>query len=680
MNKRTLRWGCILSGLVILVLLMAVGGWWFFSSQSSLTDSPPLSPVNVFMISPASGDELNAGDFASVSIQAFAPEAIQSAELFVDGVSLGVVSDSPQNASWSWQAWPVGIHTLVAHASMVDGQTGQSQTVIVSVLASADTMKVAAQEGQTLDQVGGNFGVPPDQMASANPNIDPTQPLKDGQPVQVPVGGKGAGNGSGSGSEQTQPEGVGGAGGGFIPILINWQFKPTDPVDKSYCYTSPGDGTWEKLPKEPFKFFFSDLQTQYLADPLLIKPGETIIKVQCWGWLGNALKFLGEGETKFDLSQQPEQVMVNSAGFQLVGLPQFKPPPQKFTGGGQLTVPPPFAMREPKDTAECLDHKGNLVICDQSLNAQVKSEIVLEWEWQPKTCWPIGNCVWVNDIDGYYVYEIDPLNNTQQYMKEVIPPAAKVVALPLPWGYRCYGVKAYAEGPELGGQIVSEMTTYCPDKPPQPEKTVLAPINWLTTGGQWIQSGDCDDYGLADNYVLLNQKNGFGNQSGEVLVGSYIVDDDGADCFRQGDYSGGVEFATPVLPTGAVIQKALLKFSDLHTEYGSSGVATNFKLFCVDGVGKAKQDWVGQGSPIHFFGDNILLWSAYLDPITSVSGWDHTPEVDVTYAVNNWIKNPGQNHGFILTPANAPGPSGDGHGECLSQVGNFQLEIYYFAP
>jgi hypothetical protein len=107
MNKRTLRWGCILSGLVILVLLMAVGGWWFFSSQSSLTDSPPLSPVNVFMISPASGDELNAGDFASVSIQAFAPEAIQSAELFVDGVSLGVVSDSPQNASWSWQAWPV---------------------------------------------------------------------------------------------------------------------------------------------------------------------------------------------------------------------------------------------------------------------------------------------------------------------------------------------------------------------------------------------------------------------------------------------------------------------------------------------------------------------------------------------------------------------------------------------
>ncbi len=303
------------------------------------------------------------------------------------------------------------------------------------------------------------------------------------------------------------------------------------------------------MPKEPYHFFFGEGQAQYETYGYVLTSEDTVIQMQCWGWLGDLLKFLGEGEAHINPAKQRQNVMINAVGFQFAGMPQYDPVLEKFTGGGQLTVPAPFAMREPKDTAECLDHKGNLVICDKSLNAKVKSEIVLEWEWQPKTCWPGGNCVWVNDIDGYYVYETDPLNNTQKYMKEVIPPEAKVVALPLPWGYHCYGVKAYVEGPEYGGQIVSEMATYCPNQPLQPEKLVLTPTDWLTTGGQWIQSGDCDMYGTGDTYANANKNNGFGNNIGEVLVGSYFVDDEEQDCYREGNYSAGVKFAQPVLPS-----------------------------------------------------------------------------------------------------------------------------------
>ncbi len=123
-----------------------------------------------------------------------------------------------------------------------------------------------------------------------------------------------------------------------------------------------------------------------------------------------------------------------------------------------------------------------------------------------------------------------------------------------------------------------------------------------------------------------------------------------------------------------------MKFSKVFTDYGSSGVATNFTEFCVYAVGKAKQDWTGLVSGNHFYGKNVLTSVAYFSPITSLSGWDFTPEVDVTFIVKNWIAHPEQNHGFILTPRAAPNPETDGTGECLTGVGNVQLVISYFVP
>jgi len=678
MKKPFSRWGCLVGGSLILLLLLAGGGWLFFRSQNSATDSPPASQVFVFLLSPTSGDELQAGDFVPIAVQAVAAEAIISTEFFVDGQSLGVVNDEPQDTSWTWQALSVGIHTLSARATSADGQVGQSQTVIVNVLARDGLIKIPAEEGQTLEQIGAGFGLSPDQMADANPHVDPNQPLQDGQPVHIPAGGAGAGNGSGNGGGATQPEN-GETINEFIPILINWQFQSNEPVDKSYCYTSTGDGNWRKMPKNPFDFF-NEGPVNYPQYDFTLNGGVDIIQAQCWGWLGGVLKFLGEGEAEFDILQPPGELMINGDGFILLGMPQYKPPLLNPTGGGGLmTIPPPYALREAESYSECDSHGVSAAPCSIYWTSQVTQNILLIWEWQSEICWP-GNCKYgINEIDGYYLYEIDQLTNTQKYMKEVNNPGQKAALLPLPWGYRCYGVKAYVEGPEYGGQIVSEIATYCPGQSLQTETIVLNPTDWLTTGGQWIQDGDCDTYGTGDAYLLANADSGFGNTA-EVLVGSYIVDDDDEDCFRQGDYSGGVKFGQPVLPRNAVVQKAILKFSEVFTDYGASGVATNYKLFCIGGVSKAKQNWTGLNGGSHFVGKNVLLSSAYNSPLTSLSGWDSTPEVDVTSVINTWIKYPQQNHGFILTPASAPKPAVDGSGSCESGVGNFQLEIHYFVP
>lgn len=652
MKKRSPLRGCLLPGLIVLLLLAAAGAWWFFRSQSGPAAGPPPSPVQVFLLSPASGDEVGTGDFVPVSLQAEAPAGIASSELFVDGESLGVVSDSPESALWTWRAWPAGVHTLSARATSGDGLVGESQTVIVNVLVLSDTMDVLAAEGQTLADVGAQFGVPPDQMAGANPHANPSKPLVDGQPVHVPTGGA-----------APLPPGGGGPGGGNVPFSIVWDLKLTKQADKSYCYLSNGSGVWDKMPKPPFTFFQSmdNLYTQ-LFDAL--PQQEIVIQAQCWGWVGGALEYLGDGQTSFDAHQAANELMVDGKAFQLIGHPQSEP---ILREGTTSAIPPPYALREPKNTSDCESHGGDAALCEDILNAHVKSNIVLEWEWQPGNNWP-GNPTWINDINGYEIYEIDPLNNSQKYMKEVNPASTKATALPLPWGARCYGVQAYVEGPQYGGIFFSEMDTYCPGEPPATQQVIETPSDWLTSGGEWINNGECP------------LKTPFFSFDGQptVLVGRYITDYDGG-CYREGSYSGGVKFPVAPLPPGAVLQKALLRFSTVLMDYGAPFVAAGVEPeACVSELGRATQDWSGLGNADHF-SKTELSGAAFYSPDTSISGW-FLSDTDVTAQVHVWLKYPENNHGFILIPMEAPYPYGGGTGKCLSGLGNFQLEIDFYAP
>jgi hypothetical protein len=301
------------------------------------------------------------------------------------------------------------------------------------------------------------------------------------------------------------------------------------------------------------------------------------------------------------------------------------------------------------------------------LNAHVKTQIILEWEWQPGNNWPGSSPTWLNDINGYELYEIDPSNNSKKYMKEVNPASQKVTGLPLPWGARCYGVQAYAEGVQYGGILFSDMVTYCPGQPPAMQQVFEEPSDWLTSGGEWF-SQDCP------------LKTPFYSFDGDpiVLVGRYTTDYDGG-CVRDGSYSGGVKFPVAPLPSGAVLQKATLRFSTVLMDYGAPFVATNLEPeACVSELGRATQDWSGLGDANHY-SHTELSGAAYYSPYASLSGW-FLSDTDVTAQVHVWLKYPENNHGFILIPMDAPYPTGGGTGKCLSGLGGFQLEIDFYAP
>lgn len=660
MKKRSFLWGCLGVSLFVLLLLGIGGGWWYLHPRSQTAEAPSASPLLVFLLSPSSGDEIGAGNVVPVTLQAAASSAIQSAELFVDGQSLGVVTETPQNASWNWQAWPPGIHTLSARVTTVDGQAGQSQTVIVTVLEG--DFPTQAQEGQTLEQIGADFGVPPDQMASANEGLDPTLPLPGGFPVQVPSGGGGNENEPQSGDE--------GLDSGLISNLIHWHFKPAEGVDKSYCYLSFDHQVWFKLPKLPYHFFEGE-EANYPQYDFPLTGEEQAIWAECWGWLGGALQYLGEGQTQFDPAQPPDEVTLTGAGFVLTGVPHLQP-----MGGGApdspIIVPPPSSLREPLDEEECQRDHGFLALFYCALRND-PAYVVLVWEWGTGFCWPGSNCI--TEIDGYRVYEINQSNGTVELLQELDGDWQKVFAAPYPWPGICYGVRAFVKNPFIGE---SEMITWCPgDSAPQPQTVVLSPTHWLTGGGTWIEDG-CDTYGTLDAYVGENQETGFGNQPGEVLAGYLLVDDEEDDCFRQGHYFGAVKFTLPSslqFGQSAMLQKATLVIGSKFTDYHKSGEAGNAPPYtCVRAVGEASGDWTGLGNAQHFSPGSAVM--EYTDSPFADYGSGY---IDVTSIVYKWMYYPINNHGLILFPAYAESPYTDGASYCYTGAA-VSLIIDYFTP
>lgn len=670
MQRKT---GCWLVAGVLLVLLaiLAAAGWLWYRARSAPDASGPVSSVLVELSLPSNGDEVNLGDQVAVAARAFSASPIEAIELYVDGRSLGAVRSPAPTAYWTWQALPSGIHTFYAVASDGSGAAGHSQTLIINVLQGKGWVQVPAEEGQTMEQIGAGFGATADQMSASNPKLEPTQPLHDGQLVDVPIPpGPPDGQPAPNGGDVPPAAGDGLAG----PVLISivWNIKFTEPADQTYCYESNGNGEWDKMPKDAFTFFegVDGLYTQ-----LLPVAGQHDLQVQCWGWLGGALKYLGEGKTSFDAAHMPEQLVISGAGFQFVGKPSIPVAPQETVGGAAPNFPPPYAAREPSNASDCTAHSHPLLaefICKTLLDAKVKQYTLVEWEWKAPTCWP-GYCSnVVQAVDGYRIYELNPISKESKIIRQIDNASQKITAIALPWGTSvCYSVSAFTNSPPLE----SGSATYCPGNPPEAQKATFKPVNWVTTGGEWMDSGDCSDYGGGDNYLVENKNSGFGN-NGEVLVGSYIVDD--GDCFRQGDYAGGVRFA-PTLPPGGVVKKAVLRLSVLFMDFGSTGWGSPAPASCLSGINKSSVDWTAYSSGNHYTASPALYGSKFGSPITSVSQWSNQ-EVDVTSAVTSWLAYPSNNHGFNLLPAAALDPQEDGHGECLSGLGNFELDVEYFMP
>lgn len=652
------RW--FLIGLITAAVALAAGALWFARGSFGAGGATAASPVQVILVSPASGDDALLGDYVPVAAWANGPAGISSVEFLVDGQSAGVVREFPENASWTWQAVQPGVHTLTARATAPDGRTGESQAVQFSVLKTRDMIPLMAKDGQLLIDIGHEFGLQPFSIAEANPQLDPLVPRHGGQWVNVPVAGFLA-------ARATQP-----APGERFPLTISWDLKLTRQANKAYCYLSTGDGVWDRIPRAPYRFFEST-ENQF-AQFLEATPPRLVLQAECWGWKGNTLQYMGQGETAFDTAQQSAQIEIFGQGFQLTGRTEFGQSGNQAESAA-AKVPAPYVLREPTSASECAAHGGESTACAAVLNAPVKTAIVLEWEWLPGLRW--GGKTWINTINGYHIYEIDRATGASRYLEE-LSAQQRATPLPLLWGELCYGVRAYAVAAEYGGLVESDVAIYCPKDGPKTEQTTLAPSAWMTSGGKWVQEYDCAGINDGSAYASRNRSTGFGSAPGEVLVGSFVLNRAG-DCYREGDYAAGIAFPKSLLPASAILKKAVLTFESRSTEYDASGQDLGpAPDACIAEVGIARQAWESLGGRDHS-SDTWLTDPTYYRPFASISGW-MSPSIDITPVVEDWIADPDKNHGIVLAPPVTPSPSGSGEGRCLSWLGNFQLAIDYIVP
>jgi hypothetical protein len=653
--------------LILLGIALIAAAVWFFliRPRSGIAESgQSTSPVLVDILLPQNGSSVNQGDTLSVLAQAWSPSPLAALQLWVDGEMVAVANvdteTMPFKASWDWVAGGPGVHSLLVKAMDTEGNEGQSLGLLINVNAGG-VSEVLAGGGQSLEDIGGQLGVPVSDLQSLNPGLDPQLPLQDGQPVILPP----------SPITEEGQQGVEAPNG--PELVIKWQFTPLDKVDNSYCYQSLGGDSWQKIPADPFSFFPGDEWLQsYLPTGQQLE-----LMMECWGWQGDTLKYLGEGQTNLDYAQIPEELIIAGAGFQMDGLPEQKP---LGGGGGQLgdlQVPPPFALREAESVDDCAAHMSGQYYFCEFMNSQVKWDYALVWEWQPKFCWPGTDCPWADHVDGYWVYEMDTSLQNPLWIKDIPNYSEHMAPVPLPWGAKCYGVVAYANLLTSEGfkTKTSDFATYCPGEPPQPEKVVLTPSDWLSSEGMWINEG-CDNW--ADAFRLKPT----GTQ---VVAGFFLFADDEYCDIKQGSGTAAIAFNNIgiMLPPEAVVQRATLRFKQVGVKYdGPFDVALgNFSPpSCATRVGKAKSDWTALSSG-HFINPDTL--GPYYSPYTSI-GWDLSP--DVTSTVLGWMDNPSSNHGFVLIadPAdlvnNYTFESGWDIKICYSQYDSIELEIEYFTP
>lgn len=185
-TRRSRGFTCFFVALVLAVILLigaglAVAFLWI-----------PNRAPDVLMRSPLHGDQVSLQQGAFVQAVARDHKGVTRVELWVDGelliarTSNVAGGSSPFPLSEIWVPDGAGTHTLTVRAFDASLKSGQA-TVVVEVIdapgpAPAEAYEV--QEGDTLADVAGRYGLTADDLTAANPGL--ADPLSPGETIGLP--------------------------------------------------------------------------------------------------------------------------------------------------------------------------------------------------------------------------------------------------------------------------------------------------------------------------------------------------------------------------------------------------------------------------------------------------------------------------------------------------------------
>lgn len=447
--------------------------------------------------------------------------------------------------------------------------------------------------------------------------------------------------------------------------IQNGKLKVKEPVEKVYCYLSVNNGPWTRIPPnqnaflEPKNGEFD--MSDYLKKLAPTKAGDTVkLALQCWGWKGNTLVYLGETETT--IKKGLVQIDLGKVG-QLVGIlgniQRNKPLPPTPTE----KIDPPSSFHTAKDVEECEKHfiEGLMTpgVCQALLDSGKYQ--VLVWKWSPKV--HPGNSnddeKWITEIDGYKIYEL-PVMGTPTLVASIGNPKATMHSVYRPhlpdtvFAMSQFVVVAYK------GDLESEHSnTVYQEKyvapAPSPKDVKLNPIaikssrksktgtsvfSFSTTGTGWPPIGQ-----------------------GQILAGFYGYDDSGlfSQDYNSQYYRGAMWFDVSNIKDE--ILEAKLYLPVRGGEYQPTpSTATNQVASCAAALMLATEDWRGDGY------NKLIPGIDYL-PLGVMLASDLPAEtvlVDMTDIVKKWQKGTLTNYGLVLR----------GNNESLVQM-NIECTTFY---
>lgn len=426
----------------------------------------------------------------------------------------------------------------------------------------------------------------------------------------------------------------------------------TEQVDKVYCYLSVNKGPWKRIPANPNGFFKPengkiDIK-QYLAALAPSNPqGTVVLTLQCWGWKGNTLVYLGETEMVLKEGQQTGNLGGNNKVIIIPNLVVTRTMliPNLPSNPGlplNIEIAKPYDLAVTQDANECRAHFGNvnqINFCDQWVGLDTYQ--VLVWKHNAAACGDVNECGPDTHygVDGYKLYRLpadylDPpeLVATIPYQKTIF--LIKKQEVPEGMNFVIpdqYVVTAYKGAFESEYSNTTAQENYTPPPPPPTEKSFS--LNPTKLGFSRMDKGGVStpSHYSPTNWPQVPQ--------GQTLTGFF----GSGGSYSSAYYRGGMLF--DVTQVTGEIQKAKLYLPVRGGKYKPTGESvTNIIPSCATSIMLATEKWWETGYMSMYPGVDFIP----LGIVNSADLPSGTTVVDITETVKKWKKGTLANYGFVL--------------------------------